>query len=139
MLCIPRHPPCQTHCLISSVGPIAQTEAHLIQSISIRCCSAMLFSLLTFLCKAAKMVFFSAKAFPQLLFNSLNSSLGIPVLISVLAKSPGLVMEKYSNSSLKTMMACLVTSGFADWSPLGSLASGRDCWAWNRPGVFGVP
>jgi len=88
--------------------------AHLMHSMSIRCCSAILFSLLTFLCKAAKIVFLSANAFPQLFFNSLSSSLGIPVLISVLAISPGLVMEKYSSSSRKTIMACLVTRGLAD-------------------------
>jgi len=89
-------------------------RAHLMHSMSIRCCSAILFSLLTFLCKAAKIVFLSASAFPQLFFNSLSSSLGIPVLISVLAISPGLVMEKYSSSSRRTMMACLVTRGLAD-------------------------
>jgi hypothetical protein len=140
MLCSPKHPPCRTRYLISFFRiDRVQKEAHLMQSISIRCCSAILFSLLTFLCKAAKMVLFSANAFPQLLFKFINSSLGIPVLISVLARSPGLVIEKYSNSSLRTIIACLVTSGLADWSPLLSFASGRDCCAWNRPGVFGVP
>jgi hypothetical protein len=70
--------------------------------------------LLTFLCNAVKIVFLSFNAIPHLLFKSINSSLGCPVLISVLAESPGLVMEKYSSSSRNTMMACLVTRGFAD-------------------------
>jgi len=46
---------------------------HLIQSISIKCCSAMLFSLFTFLCKAVKICRLSANAFPHPLFNALNS------------------------------------------------------------------
>jgi hypothetical protein len=113
---------------------------HLIQSISIRCCSARLFSLFTFLCSAAKIILLSSKALPQAFFNTLNSSFGMPVVMSVLAKAPGFVIEKYSSSSLSTMMACFDNRGFCDVSEVGSPGDEGivDC-AWNRPGELAVP
>jgi hypothetical protein len=113
---------------------------HLMQSISMRCCSARLFSLFTFLWSAVKMDFLSASALPHCLFISRSSSLGIPVVISVRAKAPGTVMEKYSSSSRRTMMACLERRGFWDPSAPPSVgSSARDCCAWKRPGERGVP
>ena len=86
---------------------------HLIHNISIKCCSAKLFSLFTFLCNAVKIVLFSSNAFPAALLIALNSSFGVPAIlsISVRANPPGLVIEKYSNSSRRTMMACLTSKG----------------------------
>lgn len=77
-----------------------------------RCRSAKFAELLTFLSRAAKIAFFSSKALPQFLFNTRKSSFAKPVVMSVRAAAPGLVMEKYSSSSRRTIMACLDRSGF---------------------------
>ena len=113
---------------------------YLIHSISMRCCSARLFSLFTFLCNAVNINLRSAKAFPQLALSARSSSFPWPVLISVLASPPGWVILKYSSSSLSTMIACFDRRGLEDWSVVGSPGvDGMDCWAWNRSGVVGEP
>ena len=86
--------------------------AHLMQSMSIRCCSAILFSLFTFLCNAVKMLFFPSKYSPHSRFISKSVSFAIPCS-SVRAPLPGGGMAKYSSSSLNTMIACFARSGFA--------------------------
>jgi len=107
-------------------------ETYLMQSISIKCCSATLFSLLTFLWRAVKMLFLSNNAFPQSTFNFNKLLFGFPAS-SVPGNSPlgapktggnpwaafpfgGIA--KYSSSSRSTMMACLRKSGFCmlDWA-----------------------
>ena len=114
--------------------------AHLIHSISMRCCSAMLFSLFTFRCNAVKMLVRSSSARPHCRLSSRNSSLASPLVMSVRASAPGVVMLKYSSSSRRTMMACLDSRGFCDVSVMLSLGFRGmvDC-AWKRPGWVGVP
>ena len=115
-------------------------SSHLMQSISIKCCSAMLFSLFTFLCNAVKICLLSANASPQFLFRVRSSWFPKPVWTSVLASEPGLVIEKYSSSSRRTMMACLHNKGFCEESVDGSDGEeGMLCWAWKSPGEVGVP
>ena len=93
---------------ISSKGNSKQ--ACLIQSISIKCCSATLFSLFTFLCSAVKMFFFSIKYSPDLLLISNISSFAVP-FVSVAAPASLGGIEKYSNSSLSTIIACFDKRG----------------------------
>ena len=97
---------------VSLLNIRSNIASHLMQSISIRCCSARLFSLFTFLCNAVKMLVRASNALPHCLFSSRSSSFGIPVVMSVLAIPPGFVIAKYSSSSRRTMMACLESKGF---------------------------
>lgn len=87
-------------------------HAHLMQSMSIKCCSAILFSLFTFLCNAVKMLFLPNKYSPHSRFISNKVSFAIPCS-SVLAPLPAGGIAKYSSSSRSTMMACFARSGFA--------------------------
>lgn len=99
-------------------------------NISIKCCSAKFPSLLTFLCKAVNTFVLLTSAFPASLFNLNNSGVGCPssptlaklvseggrVLLGELGLTAGSVegtMEKYSNSSLKTIIGCLLINGFS--------------------------
>lgn len=133
-------------------NPKRPRSTHLMHNISIRCCSARLFSLLTFRCNAAKIVRLSSSATPHARFNSLSSTFPIPFL-STPARAPGVVILKYSSSSRRTMMACLDSRGLACccdsaelelWpaavpGPGPGMASMRFFWAWKRPGEVGVP
>ena len=108
-------------------------------NMSIRCCSAMLFSLLTLRCNAVNMLFFSRRYLPHSRLRSSMLSLAIP-FASVDAFPPLGGMEKYSNSSRRTMMACFERRGF--WLGAKSEegeASMRCCCARKRPGAVSVP
>jgi hypothetical protein len=124
---------------------------HLIHSMSMRCCSATLFSLFTFRCSAVKMLRFSMRYSPPSRLTASRPSFAMP-FASVAASVPVLGgMVKYSSSSRSTMIACLDKSGFcagAGLKPSAALlgepdgedgASRRCCWKANRPGVVAVP
>jgi hypothetical protein len=116
-----------------------QTRGYLMHNMSIRCCSAMLFSLLTLRCSAVKMLLFSRRYLPHSRLRSSMFSLAIP-FASVEAVPPFGGMEKYSNSSRRTMMACFERRGF--WLGAKSEegdASMRCCCARRRPGDASVP
>lgn len=88
-------------------------RTNLMQSMSMRCCSARLFSLFTFLCNAVKMLFFSIKNIPHCLLISNKCSFANPFESVPTFPSFG-AMEKYSSSSRRTMMACFERRGFWD-------------------------
>ncbi len=114
---------------------------HLIHSISIRCCSATLFSLFTFRCRAVKILRLSIKYCPHWNFKSTIGWLAIPFASVAAAPFFG-GMAKYSSSSRRTMMACLEMSGFCDGGGPKSGEAGRSwrcCWAAKSPGELDVP
>lgn len=117
------------------------THTDLIQSISIRCCSATLFSLCTFLCSAVKIFRFSMRYLPDRRLTSSKASVAIPCSFVVAFPSLGGI-EKYSSSSRRTMMACFVSRGFCEF-PAPKSEDGepsiRCCWAANRPDDVAVP
>lgn len=120
-----------------------EKNPYLWHSMSIRCCSATLFSLFTFLCKAVNMVFFSNKFCPQLLFKSSMAWLAIPCA-SVASGPPRGGMAKYSNSSRRTIIACFERRGFwacaaAENSELGGRVSNNCCWRLSNPGWLCEP
>ena len=82
------------------------------QSMSIRCCSATLFSLFTFRWRAVNIFLFCSKCTPHFLFSSNSAPLAAPLVRpgADLFASDGI--EKYSNSSRSTMIACLDNRGF---------------------------
>jgi hypothetical protein len=116
-----------------------RTRGYLMHNMSIRCCSAMLFSLLTLRCSAVKMLLFSRRYLPQSRLRFSMLSLAIP-FASVVASPPFGGMEKYSSSSRRTMMACFERRGF--WfgakSEEGDMSI-RCCCARYRPGDVSVP
>ena len=93
-------------------------RTHLIHNMSIRCCSATLFSLFTFRCRAVKIFRFSTNTSPQALFTSSNGAFAFPASsvagVSFLraASSTLGVIAKYSSSSRSTIIACLENNGF---------------------------
>lgn len=85
--------------------------SHLMQSISIRCCSAILFSLLTLRWSAVKMLRLWRRRFPHLRLISSRASFAMPlVFVDALPSLGGI--EKYSSSSRRTMIACFERRGF---------------------------
>ena len=79
-------------------------------NMSIRCCSATLFSLFTFLCSAVKIFLFSNSTCPHCLLISSKASFAIPEeFVEGLPSLGGIA--KYSSSSRRTMIACLVRRG----------------------------
>lgn len=116
-------------------------RTYLMHNMSIRCCSATLFSLCTFLCNAVKILRFSIKYLPDRRLISTKASLAIPCASVVAWPSFGGI-EKYSSSSRSTMIACFVSRGF--WEVAGPKSdegepSIRCCWAAKRPGAAAVP
>lgn len=129
----PLDQPTASHCI--------EIYTDLIQSISIRCCSATLFSLCTFLCRAVKMLRFSIRYLPDRRLTSSKASVAIPCSFVVALPSLG-GMEKYSSSSRRTIMACFVSRGFCELVAPNSEdgdPSIKCCWAAKRPGAETVP
>lgn len=102
------------------------------QSMSMRCCSATLFSRLTFRCNAVKMLLRSSRECPQSTLSFSSALLGCPASFVLGTSSPPSApasttapstmaplggIAKYSSSSRRTMMACLRKRGFCmlDW------------------------
>lgn len=118
----------------------------LMQSISIKCCSAILFSLFTFRCNAVKMLFLSSKCAPhwrlseRCFSSAIPASFVNPVTGSPFASAGG--MTKYSSSSRSTMIACFVRRGLREPVKsfgIGLLGSTRCACAWKGPGMSVVP
>lgn len=127
---IPKHRLFQIRCRFKIVSNIFDKSdfivAHLIHNMSIKCCSATLFSLFTFLCNAVNILFLFNKLFPHSSFNLSRVSLGFPsslvAAISSISPVPLIVdvksdlffggIAKYSSSSLRTIIACLRKRGF---------------------------
>lgn len=118
----------------------------LIHSMSIRCCSAMLFSLLTFRWSAVNMLVLSRSWMPDWRLSEMCFSSARPAsFVNPFSGSPSAPaggITKYSSSSRSTMMACFVNKGFRE--PVKSLGFGllgstRCAWAWKGPGESTVP
>ena len=113
------------------------------QSMSIKCCSARLFSLFTFRWSAVNIFRLCSKYCPQLRLRSRSASLAMPRR-SVASLPPLGGIEKYSSSSRSTMIACFVSSGFCaaegPKSDVGEPPSSSCCCAASSPpGAAGVP
>jgi hypothetical protein len=81
-------------------------------NMSMRCCSATLFSLLTLRCSAVKICLLFNRPLPATLLLLISASFAFPSG-SVLANPPVLGMTKYSSSSRRTITPCLSNNGFA--------------------------
>lgn len=128
---------CSLHRAVVASG----NGTHLMQSMSMRCCSATLFSRLTLRCNAVKMLLRSSNADPQSTLSLSKAWFGLPVssvpATSTLSSAPGVPlggMAKYSSSSRRTMMACLRNSGFWRLACEGGVDSDR-----SRRGPCGGP
>ena len=89
-----------------------------------------------------KILRFSIRYLPDRRLISTKASFAIPCSFVVALPSFGGI-EKYSSSSLRTIMACFVSSGFCEVAGPPKSDDGepsiRCCWAANRPGCVAVP